>query len=607
MKRILSIIFLTIFGFVTNVWADNVSIENAKFLPGSTKTVAVSLSNSATDYAAFQMDVYLPKGLSIDKSNTSLTDRAEAGGSITIGKQKSGAFRLVYSSLSLTPITGTSGALVNLCLKASSDFAGGTVSVKNITFGTTDSKTVKLDDVSFEMSKAIPVVVTGNTIKMKYGDVVPELTYLLSDNNITGTPVLTCEATSTSPVGSYPIKVSQGTLDADYVEYVDGTLIIEKAPLTISAGIYTKKQSDAMPAFKATYTGFKNGETEAVLTKQPIFYADANENSEPGKYPVYVSGAEAQNYELTYVPGMLVVEAKKTQKIIWNQEIKAKVGSTIKMEGTATSGLPVRYSSYRPNWLSAFIIPEINGDEITFPQSGNCIIIAIQDGNEEYEMAADTIQVNVLDDDENLMYIDGIYYKYTDASRSALKVVKGYKPYMGKVEIPATANGLPVVNMDDFSLYASNFLTEVVIGHNVTDCGAQFAGACPNLRVITLPNNHVVRFDYYSYPFNCDSGIKEIHCRSQIPYKADETTFNGFVDYTTCILYVPTGTRQAYREAQEWCKFVNIIEEDVPSGIGNVQIVGDSLSWYTLHGIKLPAKPSAAGVYIHGGKKVIVK
>ena len=307
MKRLFSIILMTMLGFMTKVWADNISIESGKIAPNSTKIVSVVLNNTATNYVGFQMDFYLPKGLSIDKSKTTLTDRAESGSSITIGKQSNGAFRLVYSSLNLTPIKGTGGALINLCLKASADYSGGSIMVKNVVFGTTDSKTVRMDNVSFDMQRMTFVTVTANTIKMKYGDVVPELTYQKSDPSVKGTPTLSCEATLTSPVGTYPIVISKGSIEADEVKFVNGSLIIEKAPLTVSAGNYTKKQGDPMPVFKAVYNGFKNNETEDVLTKKPVITTTATESSAPGEYPVTVSGAEAQNYDISYQPGTLTV------------------------------------------------------------------------------------------------------------------------------------------------------------------------------------------------------------------------------------------------------------------------------------------------------------
>jgi len=58
----------------------------------------------------------------------------------------------------------------------------------------------------------------------------------------------------------------------------------------------------------ATYEGFKNNETEAVLAKKPVFTCEATSNSEPGEYVITVSGAEAINYTFNYVNGVLTVK-----------------------------------------------------------------------------------------------------------------------------------------------------------------------------------------------------------------------------------------------------------------------------------------------------------
>lgn len=84
---------------------------------------------------------------------------------------------------------------------------------------------------------------------------------------------------------------------------------VAKASLMIFGGNYVKKQGEPMPQWKAEYDGFVNGETEAVLTKQPLLSCDANENSAPGTYIVTVSGAEAKNYDISYQNGTLTVTA----------------------------------------------------------------------------------------------------------------------------------------------------------------------------------------------------------------------------------------------------------------------------------------------------------
>lgn len=380
-----------------------------------------------------------------------------------------------------------------------------------------------------------------------------------------------------------------------------------KAPLVVTADNYTITQGDKLPEFTASYSGFKNGEDVSVLTKQRVFSCDANEASAPGEYPITVYGVEADNYEVkSYIAGTLTVLKRelKKQTITWDQEIKAKVGSTIEMNATASSGLPVRYSyALAPRVETAYRVPQIEGNNITFPEEGTYMLVAIQDGNNEYAAATDTLDVCAISDDEGLMYIDGIYYKYTDDG-SALKVVRGYNPYRGKVEIPATVNGLPVTEVDGLAMYACYYLKELVIGDNVKKCGHEAFGASINLCNVTLP---VADVEFaHNWMFNCDREIREIHCRSSIPYVVEEGIFNGAVDYDKCILYVPVGTKQAYRNAEIWKYFTHIVEENVSTSISNINVEKKGV-WYTLQGVKLFVKPNIPGVYIHNGKKIIVR
>ena len=151
-----------------------------------------------------------------------------------------------------------------------------------------------------------PVIITAKDYTREYGEENPIFDYTASES-IEGKPKITCSATKTSPVGTYPIKIEQGSITDENVSYVEGTLTITPAPLTIMAGNYTKQQGEDNPAFKPTYNGFKNGETEDVLTKKPTITCEATKDSEPGSYVIEISGAEAQNYDITYINGTLTV------------------------------------------------------------------------------------------------------------------------------------------------------------------------------------------------------------------------------------------------------------------------------------------------------------
>ena len=181
-----------------------------------------------------------------------------------------------------------------------------------------------------------PVVVKAKDYTIKYGDELPKFEYTSEGTTLEGTPSITCEATKTSPVGTYAIVITKGGVSNNNATFKNGTLTIEKAPLKITAKSYTIKQGDALPTFEATYEGFKNNETSSVLTKQPTITTTATSASAPGEYDITVSGAEAQNYEISYVTGKLTIEAVEITPITGTDEtsFKETIGNEADLENT---------------------------------------------------------------------------------------------------------------------------------------------------------------------------------------------------------------------------------------------------------------------------------
>lgn len=192
--------------------------------------------------------------------------------------------------------------------------------------------------------EADPVTITANSYTRVYGDANPTFDYTSTGAPLTGNPLISCEATATSSVGTYDIIVSKGSVTNYNVTYVKGTLTITPAPLTIEAGIYSKKQGEENPEFTLTYEGFKNNETEAVLTKKPTVTCEATKDSAPGDYEVVVSGAEAWNYDISYQSGWLKVEeAQSIQGVIIDGQpfdVYNIQGRKVRSGVTTLKGLP---------------------------------------------------------------------------------------------------------------------------------------------------------------------------------------------------------------------------------------------------------------------------
>lgn len=82
------------------------------------------------------------------------------------------------------------------------------------------------------------------------------------------------------------------------------TAVINKAPLTIKALDRRAYVGERMPAFAYDVVGLLGSDT---LDKAPSFSCNANMNM-PGTYVVRIFGAEAANYDISYVNGILTVE-----------------------------------------------------------------------------------------------------------------------------------------------------------------------------------------------------------------------------------------------------------------------------------------------------------
>src|SRR5439155_12826185 len=87
----------------------------------------------------------------------------------------------------------------------------------------------------------------------------------LGTSDVTGSASVTTAATAGSPVGTYTITAALGTLGSSNYSFsfVNGTLTVGRATVTVAADDKLREYGAANPAFTATMTGFKNGETLA--------------------------------------------------------------------------------------------------------------------------------------------------------------------------------------------------------------------------------------------------------------------------------------------------------------------------------------------------------
>jgi hypothetical protein len=185
-------------------------------------------------------------------------------------------------------------------------------------------------------------VVAADQARM-YGRTNSKFTFTVTGAPVNGEPVITCEAVATTPVGDYPIVVEPGTITSAGLVCVNSTLTVERAPLTVTAKSYSRNVGEQNPDFEVTYSAFKNREkAEDVILTQPSFECDATPESPAGEYEIRVFGAEAQNYDFTYVSGILTVIDPDGVRDLNLSTLNAKPSTLYDLSGRRVQQTPQR-------------------------------------------------------------------------------------------------------------------------------------------------------------------------------------------------------------------------------------------------------------------------
>ena len=456
------------------------SIEEFSISAGETKTMLVDMNNPDTQVTLVQFDLRLPSGLSIAAEDSELL--VDIAGRTTWKKHSlstnvvNGATRFLLASNNNSIISGTSGAIISITLTAASNFNGGNIKLEKQLIVTPGAAETHPADYTFTVEGAPQddVTLTAKSYSRAYGEANPAFEYTVTNGTITsGTPSITCSATATSPVGTYPIVISKGSVSNNTVNLVNGTLTITKASLTISAGNYNKNEGEDNPAFTPTFSGFKNNETNSVLTKQPTITTTATKTSPAGTYPVTVSGAEAQNYSITYQNGTLTVTAMPTNSITF---------ADAKVKELCVA-----------NW-------DTDGDgELSVAEAA-----AVTNLGEVFRNNKNITTFNELKFFTGLTSIG--YYAFSYCSRLTSITIPnsvtsiGYAAFHYCYGLTSITIPNSVTSIGDHAFSGCSGLTSVTIPNSVTSIGIAAISGCSGLTSITIPNSVTsIRDGAFSY------------------------------------------------------------------------------------------------------------
>jgi hypothetical protein len=197
----------------------------------------------------------------------------------------------------------------------------GMVTVEATQGGNADFPPASPVDQSFTVSPA-HLTVTANPQSRLYGLATPTFTYTIAgfvngenavSAGVTGTPVLSTNATPSVAGSPYAINVDVSGMSASNYEFtgIAGQLAITKAHLTVTANAQNRLYGQDNPVLTFTITGFANGENATSVSGSPVLSTTATSSSpvtgSPYAINIDVSGMTAANYDFTGAAGQLTV------------------------------------------------------------------------------------------------------------------------------------------------------------------------------------------------------------------------------------------------------------------------------------------------------------
>ncbi len=329
-----------------------VSATNGTLSIVSSLPVAVTLSNLVQTYSATARAVTVitsPTNVAVALSYNGLTAAPTNAGSYTVvGKVTNtnyfgGATNILVVNPASASIVGTNltrayGA-TNPVLRATvkGQITGGSAIIYTLTTTAATNSPVGIYDItvvpgantnySISITNGLLTVspkaagLTGGKFTRAYGATNPIFTAtaigLVNGDTLNYTFATT--ATPTSGVGTNVITVVPGVNTNYTIATTNGSLVITKAPLIITADNKQKVAGAVNPVFSASYAGFVNSDTAAVLTSPVAFNTTAATNSAPGAYPITPTNGVAANYSITNKAGSLNI----LRSALWFQNVVA--------------------------------------------------------------------------------------------------------------------------------------------------------------------------------------------------------------------------------------------------------------------------------------------
>ena len=312
----------------------------------------------------------------------------------------------------------------------------GTVEVKATQPGDIDYYPAQSVINSFEVTGYSQEIIFPDLGNITYGDPAQsleaysttgaEISYVSGDESI-----VTIDGDGFTIVGTgstYIEAIQNGNDTTTAADPVQKEVVVAKAPLTITTEDVSVEYNMSFPSFTYSIDGFVYNESENDLLTSVEIGTTVSVGADAGEYPITVSGATADHYEITFVEGALTI-TKIGQLITFSPPTEVDISTeTLLLEPSVDSDLEVGVTLISGP-------ATIDNKTLTWTGTGEVVVEALQAGNENYT-AAESVQATIL---------------VTDASKTNQTITfpeVGDKIYGDQFALGATASSGLSVNYD---------------------------------------------------------------------------------------------------------------------------------------------------------------
>jgi len=314
---------------------------------------------------------------------------------------------------------------------------------------------------TFTINQAL-LELTADDLSKTYGTEDPPLSFTVTGGALAYEDAVsgTLSRDPGENTGSYTISGGDLSAGSNYImSFVNGQFTVNKATLTVTAEDKSILYGESIPSLSYVYSGFAFGEDPTVLDTEPSVGTEASQLSEPGSYPISLSGGADNNYSFDFIEGTLTVQ-KVTLTVVAEDKNREygdeNPGFTFTTSGFV-NGEDISVLDAQPSGTSvADIYSGVGTYDIIFSGGeDNKYAFSYTDGTLTVQKAEITITV----DDKTIVYgedVPELTYmaegfknnETTEAFSFPVTVATEYTPLADVGDYPLTGSGAAAENYD---------------------------------------------------------------------------------------------------------------------------------------------------------------